>query len=351
MIRKLLYLNILIIFLLSLFASSCAKKIPDLITLDSNDLIPESFSWIESKGYFLTGTLNPELFGYIYQIDTEGHVSRWTEYIDVLLGVRAVRQGSGKYSHLIYAVGGLRPENASAPNKGGVWIFDINTRKLVHYADMTGLAPSEHYYIDDMIIVSGKRKWAEESLNVKHEWNMTTASWGGVEDGTVIATDAHGSWGYEVSPKVYTRTIFSTKDFYAPSTSGGIGLNGIVQWPGKDYLIMVHQGTTPETNVLYKIYFDNPQNPIQVVLSGDTVHGDGMALGSANTLYMCENSIDTLAKIVTEDDWATAKVVETRTAIGPFTTAVTIIHSKIYVLTGVNGFIAPSTYYIERLKF
>jgi len=65
---------------------------------------------------------------------------------------------------------------------------------------------------------------------------------------------------------------------------------------------------------------------------------------------MCGNAVDKLYMLKANKDWTIAVVEKVGNATGYFTTAVVLIDGKPYVLTGVNGFIPPSNYTIEKIK-
>ncbi|MEU4340203.1 superoxide dismutase [Nocardia sp. NPDC023852] len=165
----------------------------------------------------------------------------------------------------------------------GVAVYDIATRALL--ADFTVPGTDPHFVNDLAITPDGTAYLTDSARPVVYRVTpdqLTAATQGG-----------HG----ELTPQFDLRTVLE------PSNPGGCTLNGIVADPAGRYLLTVDM----TGGDLYRIALTPAANPITKVTArgGDFARGDGLELRD-DTLWVAQNTIDTIARWTVSDDGATA---------------------------------------------
>ncbi|MGO4613692.1 SMP-30/gluconolactonase/LRE family protein [Nocardia sp. 2YAB30] len=165
----------------------------------------------------------------------------------------------------------------------GVAVYDITTRALLADFIVPGAGPR---FVNDLAIAP---------------------------DGTAYLTDSARAVIYRVTPDQLTAATpgghseltpqFDLRTVIEPSEPGGFSLNGIVADPTGRYLLTVDM----TGGDLYRIALTPVANPITEVTAhgGDFAKGDGLELRD-DTLWVAQNTIDTIARWTVSDDGATA---------------------------------------------
>jgi len=223
-----------------------------------------------------------------------------------------------------------RPDNVIAPHRGRVAVLKVGATHgtLDRYIDITNVTtPTNSRFQDDLAIDSCT--------------------------GDIYLTEAKGGWIYKIPPEGKGDPfVWSNSTVWQPTTEP-TGLNGIDYWDGKPYLLACHQGNDSNSNIMYKVYLNDPNNPVKVNLIGDTAACDGLNYVNECTIIMSGNRVNTIYQIVTCDDWRTGTVVRQGPALvvnpGALTTS-TIVSSdnRYHALTNTN-FDAATPVYIQNV--
>ena len=150
--------------------------------------------------------------------------------------------------------------------------IDLATGRKVNDIDLSNLAIGKHF-ANDMVIDS---------------------------KGNIYITDSF-------SPNIYKVDAAGNASLFATSPlfwAASIGLNGIALHPG-GYLLAVNSGA----GSVVKVNLANPTDVSKVKVDQFFPGGDGLVLNDNNTLTLVQNqSVNKVFKLVSNDDWKTAKV-------------------------------------------
>ncbi|MPR33142.1 gluconolaconase [Salmonirosea aquatica] len=203
-------------------------------------------------------------------------------------------------------------------------VFNLNSRTLERRVDLDDLLPGMNHFANDI------------ALN---------------PDGTVYVTDSFSPVIYKVTsegtPSILVRddVLFSSPTF---------GLNGIVYHPD-GFLIVANTGV----GKLFKVDLKNG-NAITEVGGLGNLPGDGMTLVGTTDLYVVTGSGSRVALVRSNDNFATASVVETQTDGYSMATTSTYVNGQIFTINARIGEInaamgdasklQSNTYSIQRYK-
>lgn len=118
--------------------------------------------------------------------------------------------------------------------------------------------------------------------------------------GNIYVTDSYSPSIYKVDASG-NATLFVTSPWF---WSANIGLNGIVYHPA-GYLLTVNSGA----GAIFKVSLSDPKNITKVKIDQFFPGGDGIVLETNNTIALVQNqSVNKVFKLVSNDNWQTAKV-------------------------------------------
>jgi len=310
---------------------SC-KPQPCLMTFNTPYINPESVEYSDLTGFLVT-SLNTTVTGHIYQVSQQGVITSYV-YDARILQTRGLSFGKFSLSGTMAIVSCNRPDNPTAQHRGGVAVISVGATQgeLIRYIDITNVTtPTNSRFQDDLAI------------------NSCT--------GDIYLTEAKGGWIYKIPPEekppkiTQPPFVWSNSTVWLPTTEP-TGLNGIDYWDGKDYLLACHQGNDSNSNIVYKVPFDNPNKPIKVDLTGDTAACDGLNYVNEKTVIMSGNRVNTIYQIVSCDDWKSATVIRQGPALvvsgGLTTSTVVSSDNRYHALTNTN-FDAATPVYIQNV--
>jgi len=324
--KKIILILLIIGVLVTLVEGANNKVLPCLITLNSENINPESVEFSDKTG-FIVSSLNPsnDVVGHIYQVSETGVV---TSYVSDsrLLQTRGLSFGKKSLSKNMAIVSCLRPDNPAATKRGGVAVISVGATQgeIVRYIDVTNVpTPTNSRFQDDLAIDSGT--------------------------GDIYLTEAKGGWIYKIPAEGNGAPfVWSYSPVWAPTTEP-TGLNGIDYFDGKNYLLGCHQGNNASSNFIYKVLFSDPNNPRLVKLKGDTGACDGLNYANSDkVVIMSGNRVDTVYQIISNDDWETATVVRQGAALG-FSSSTIVASDNAYHTLANSNFDAPTPVYIQKM--
>lgn len=148
--------------------------------------------------------------------------------------------------------------------------------------------------------------------------------------GNAYVTDSYGGIIYKVDPKGAAEIFIQDEAFTPPP--GAFGLNGIDYHP-RGFLIV----SRADTNELFKIPLNDPQNFSKIQFSAALYSPDGLYLKNPNELLVVSNDFggenSRVQTLRTRDGWETATLTDDFLTPGSFLTTVTVKRSTPYVLS------------------
>ncbi|GAB3166588.1 SMP-30/gluconolactonase/LRE family protein [Telluribacter humicola] len=203
-------------------------------------------------------------------------------------------------------------------------VFNLSTRTLERRVDLDDLVPGENHFANDLALDPAGKVYVTDSFSP-----------------VIYQVDANG----QASVLVRDETRFSSPSF---------GLNGIVYHPN-GYLIVANTGA----GKLYKVDLNNG-NAVTEVGGISSLPGDGLTLVGTTDLYVVTGSGSRVALVQSNDNFATASVVQMDQTGYSMATTSTYVNGDIYTLNARIGEIGaamgdPSklqsdTYSIQQFK-
>jgi sugar lactone lactonase YvrE len=207
--------------------------------------------------------------------------------------------------------------------------YDLTTGKKMKTIDLSKLFPGGHF-LNDLV------------LDAK---------------GNIYVTDSFSPVIYKIDANDTPSILLSNDQFKVPQ--GTFGLNGIVYH--KDNYLIVGRSFGGK---IYKVALDNSKKVTEIKLDKNVNSLDGLLLTDANTLVLVSNYFagpkfdEAIYKIETSDNWLTANVTSTFTALdGKYPTTLTEINDNLFVNFGyfpelVNPNSAPNdSFKLQKVKF
>jgi sugar lactone lactonase YvrE len=277
-LNRLLKLLVIVLLLMLVMPHVVAQEaeLPDLVMAAHPGLHPEGIEWDAENGRFLTGSL-PE--GTIFEIADDGTVTPFVEDENLLASIGIhIDQAN---SRLLVASSDLGAAgDQSLMGAALLGAYDLNTGEPVYFADLGALLPEGRHFANDV-----------------------TSD----PEGNAYVTDSFSPVIYKVTPEGEA-SVFVENEAFAVE---GFGLNGI-DYHSDGYLLVTVAGSAS----LYKIPLDDPDALTQVELSepfgGDGIiinPEDGHLFAVATTFNEDSTTNSELLELASEDEWATAEVV------------------------------------------
>lgn len=272
------------------------------ILVASPSLYPEGIDHNSKTGEFLLGSIRS---GKVVAIAPDGKV-RTVISDDRLVSVVGIRvdpaRGRVHVTNSDYGVA-ERSVEASKFVTAALGIYDLETGKSIHFVDLSQLLPGEKHFINDVAVDSA---------------------------GNAYATDSLAAAIYKITPDGMASVFLANERFRGQ----GFSMNGIQFHPG-GYLLVGKKSD----GALFKVPLEQPEKFSQVELPRPLVGQDGLVLASPTELVAITNRIGSNAynkayRLVSSDDWASARV-EGETALEDgYATTGTIKDGRLFVSHG-----------------
>jgi len=196
----------------------------------------------------------------------------------------------------------IRSSSKGPKQEAGVGIYDLSSRKPLHYVDLTPLLPRGDHLINGITVDA---------------------------QGNAYATDSLSPAIYQVDPQGKASLFLEDAEFRGP----GINLNGIVSHP-QGFLIAVKKSS----GALYRIPLGEPKRFTRIQTPRDFVGGDGLSLIGQTQLVLIANetpaaSSDAAFVLESRDGWQSAQLRETRPLGATYPTTSVARGSKLYTLS------------------
>jgi quercetin dioxygenase-like cupin family protein/DNA-binding beta-propeller fold protein YncE len=264
-------------------------------------LYPETIDVNPLTQKFLVSSLRE---GAVYQVGLDGKAELFLqdERLTSILGI-AVDTRSKRLLVTNSDLGAAIRRSTKGPKQqAGVGIYDLASRKSLHYVDLAPVLPRGDHLINGITVD---------------------------EQGNAYATDSLSPAIYKVNPEGKASLFLEDAEFRGP----GINLNGIVSHP-QGFLIAVKKST----GALYRIVLAEPERFTRIQTPRDFVGGDGLSLVGQTQLVLVANetpaaSSDAAFVLESQDGWKSARVLETR-PLGPtYPTTGVALGGKYYLLS------------------
>ena len=276
-------LVLLLIFALAIPLTAQDMELPEQITIEFENLLPEGIEWDPARGQFLVGS---HMFGTIYTVDDDGTVTPFIEDEDLVL-TNGIHIDHERGRLLVATTDTPTPVDCEAVREAnnftGLGIYDLETGERLHMVDLTGLYPLYGGFANDVTVDA---------------------------DGNAYVTDWCAGGVYKVDMEGNASTIFTGDPFYIASPLG-FGANNGIDWHPDNYLIVSGGFATG----LYKVTLDAPisitpigtapmfADGVTILPSGEVVVIGALLFDDPETPF-----IPATIKLSSDDDWASASI-------------------------------------------
>ena len=298
---------------------SAQDDLPPEIIIERPGFGPEGIEWDAESGRFLLGSLNE---GTVFAVDDEGSITPFAEDENFMATV-GIQVDAERGRLLVTNADPSIFFNPSAAGSAGLGAYDLETGEQIFYADLSGLNTEDgvQFFANDVAVDADGNAYITNSFAPE-----------------IYVVDADGN-----------ADVFITDDRLS---SDFFGLNGIDYHPD-GYLLVAVAGEAE----LYKIPVDDPAAITQVELDvpfgadGIILHPDGYLVAVADYFDAeAGASVSAVILVSSEDDWASATLVESVPDNGVATTA-TIRDGVVYIINAYLDNPQSEQYEIVRVDF
>jgi sugar lactone lactonase YvrE len=288
--------------------------LPDRIDVAREGFFPEGIEYDAAGERFLLGSLAE---GTIFAVTDDGAIAPLIEDADLLSTVGI---------HLDVAGGRLLVPNVDRGVQSGaepqgpaisLLAYDLASGERLFFTDLSTFDPEAGHFANDVTVDP---------------------------DGNAYVTDSFSPVIYKVDPEG-AASIFLQNDAFA---SEQFGLNGIDYHPD-GYLLVAKA----DEGALFKVPLDDPEAFSRVELDAPVSGADGIVLRPDGALAVVGQP-QSVFLVRSEDDWATASIVETASLEQPATTAA-IRDGEVYAifaqLSAMGSDDPPDVFPIVRVPF
>ena len=264
-------------------------------------LYPETLALNPQTNQFLLSSLRE---GVVVEVGLDGQAKQLVTdpRLTSILGI-AVDAASKRLLVTNSDLGAGPRHSARGPKKeAGVGVYELASGRALQYVDLAGLLPEAEHLINGIALDSRGNAYLSDSLS------------------PVI---------YKLEPGGKASIFLQSDEF----RGAGINLNGLVVHP-RGFLLVVKKSS----GALYRVPLADPQRFARVQVPISFVGGDGLQLVADEQLVLIANKTPAAAPqaafvLESSDDWASAKVVETRVLGDVYPTSCAVRDGKLYALS------------------
>jgi len=279
-------------------AMSAASSLPDTISFTKEALYPEGVEYDAENNRFLVTSLREGIVGTVTP-DGKYDVLFKDDHMVSAIGIRIDKERDRVLVCNSDPGVSIHTSPETQGKLAGLAVFQLSSGNLIKYIDLAILSKGGGHFCNDIAL----------------GWN-----------GVAYVTDSFSPIIYKVDTD-NNASIFMENDKFAGE---GFGLNGIVV--KDDYLLVAkyNDGT------LYKFPLEDPQNFSQVTLEASYPGADGLLWADDGSLILIANAnTNKVIKLISDDNWASAKVVGTVDTGQVFATTGKLVHGDIFVLNAM----------------
>ncbi|GAB4516355.1 MAG: SMP-30/gluconolactonase/LRE family protein [Anaerolineae bacterium] len=265
--------------------------LPDVVTFRNPRVMPEGIEWWAEENVFLHGSFSQ---GTIFAVEDDGTSTPFIENDDFITTVGLHIDHATNRLLIAHGDFGVFQNRAPAGPSLSLYAYDLTTRDMLFFVDMSDLVESERHFTND----------------------VTTDA-----NGNAYVTDSFSSVIYRVTPDGEAEAWLDYEGFGEP----GLGLNGIEYHPD-GYLIAANMNDQR----WFKVPVDDPSGVTEIVLS-EPLATDGLILHPSGALLAVSDG--RVVAVTSDDDWATGTVVAESTNEGTGSaTTLALREEEVYVL-------------------
>ena len=272
-----------------------APSLPDSISFTKMALYPEGVDYDAANHRFLVTSLHEGVVGAVTADGSYTPVFQNPAMISAIgLRIDAKRDRVLVCNSDPGASIHTKPE--SQGKLAGLAAFKLSTGELIKYVDLGALSNGGGHFCNDIALD---------------------------DDGNTYATDSFSPIIYKIDTN-YNASIFVQDKRFAGE---GFNLNGIVV---KDNYLIVAKDNE---GVLFKFPLDDPAKFVEIKVDQNMPGADGLVMKSDGSLLVIANgNTNKVFKLVSDDDWNSAKVTATVDTGPTFTTTGVEVNGSVYVL-------------------
>jgi quercetin dioxygenase-like cupin family protein len=264
-------------------------------------LYPETLAINPQSNQFLLSSLRE---GVVVEVGLDGKVKKLVTdpRLTSILGIVAdARLGRLLVTNSDLGAG-LRHSARGPKKEAGVGVYELASGRALQYVDLAGLLPEAEHLINGIALDS---------------------------QGNAYLTDSLSPVIYKLEPGGKASIFLQSDEF----RGAGINLNGLVVHPN-GFLLVVKKSS----GALYRVPLADPQRFARVQVPTSFVAGDGLQLIANEQLVLIANKTPAAAPqaafvLESSDDWASAKVIETRVLGDVYPTSCAVRDGKLYALS------------------
>jgi sugar lactone lactonase YvrE/quercetin dioxygenase-like cupin family protein len=281
-------------------ADSAQQPAGTVTPIGSPALYPETLESDERNGRFLVGSMRE---GAVYEVDRRGTARKLIDdpRLISVLGI-AIDRASNRLLVTSSDLGVSIKRSERGPKRhAAVAIYDLKTKRNLHYVDLAALAPEGEHLINGITVDA---------------------------QGNAYATDSFSPIIYKVTPDGHATVFVRDAEFQGE----GVNLNGIVYHAG-GFLLVVKKST----GAVYRIPLADPAHWTRVRVSETFIGGDGLLL-SNDKLWLIANKTPARAAnsafvLESQDGWQSASVQRTQALGDAYPTTCAALGGTMYVLS------------------
>ncbi|MGF1477598.1 MAG: hypothetical protein ACFB6S_18800 [Geminicoccaceae bacterium] len=265
-------------------------------------LYPEGIEHDPTTGAFLLGSIRK---GQVVRVHDDGRAEVLVEdeRLRSVVGIRVdPERGRLLVNNADYGAS-ERSTPADRFATAALAIYDLETGAPLQYVDLSALRADEQRFVNDLTID---------------------------KDGNAFVTDSLAAAIYRVTPEGEASVFLTDERFRGE----GFNLNGI-QAHENGYLLVAKKSD----GSLFRVPLDAPETFTEVTLPQPLVGTDGLVLTAADELIAITNRAagqapNTVHRLVSQDGWSSAEIVESVATGDVYTTTGTLRDGRLFVSQG-----------------
>ncbi len=277
-------------------SSQSTPSLPDVISFKKMALYPEGLEYDVKNNRFLVTSLHE---GTVGTVTPDGHyqVLFQDSHMVSAIGIRVDKMRDRVLVCNSDPGVSIHTNKETQGKLAGLAVFQLSTGKLIKYIDLAGLSNGGGHFCNDIAL------------------NEAT--------GVAYATDSFSPIIYKIDADNNASILLKNDRFLGK----GFNLNGIVV---KDNYLVVAKDND---GLLFKVPLDDPEKFTEVKIPEKLVGADGLLWASDGSLIVIANAdTNKVFKLSSDDNWASAKIVNSVPTGQVFATTGVDISGNIYVL-------------------